>query len=646
MTDMDDQVEFPSGSRLNRWYGRLTEGLGGVGTLWFFALMLLISAEVVGRELFSAPIRGVTEIAAYSVVGATFLQLPNMLFAGRMTRADFLFGIIRAFAPLAWRISEFLISIAGAVMFALLCKVSAALLVEAYTEAEIVGLPGRFSFQVWPLRLIVVLGSGLTALGFGLRAVSGCAGLLKSRGARGPLAALAAALVVASLVASLILAGLEARPDGIVIGAGMFGALMLLVLLGVHVGVALMATGFVGLWLLKGRIVFAENMLGLAGNDYLANYFFSAVPLFVLMGLLVSASDIGRETFDVARWLTRHVRGGLGIATIAANAIFAAITGSSVASASVYSKVAAPEMIRHGYTPRFAVGTVAGSSVLGMLIPPSLLLIVYGFLSEQSVGHLFVAAVLPGLMLTATMVAGIFLMATFRPDMVHAGGSVSSEAGEEMPIRKVALQLSPIIGLIVLVLGGIYGGFFTPTEGGAIGSLGALVYAIARHRITIAKLWTVIVETGQISTSVLFLILSASVFTRMLASSGLVQAVSASVVDMNFGLTGLALVYVGVLIVLGMFLESISIMLIVVPIVLPAVAALGGDPIWFGILTVIAVEIGLLTPPFGLTCYVVIASVRSDDITLADVFRGAFPFVICMLIVTGLIIMVPSIAHL
>lgn len=246
----------------------------------------------------------------------------------------------------------------------------------------------------------------MTALAFVTRVIRISATLGSKHGVKG-LVGLAATLAALFIVWSTIFpVVMDAELSYFAIGAIMLAVLVVVVLLGIHIGVAMLLVGFIGLWLLKGRIAFGYTMLGIAGNEFLANYYFSAVPLFVLMGLLVAAADIGRETFAAASWMTRKTKGGLGIATVGANAVFAAITGSSTASATVFATVATPEMIRHGYSRKFSVGVVAGSSVLGMLIPPSLLLIVYGFLAEQSLGFLFIAAILPGLVLTASM-AGI-----------------------------------------------------------------------------------------------------------------------------------------------------------------------------------------------------------------------------------------------
>ena len=426
---------------------------------------------------------------------------------------------------------------------------------------------------------------------------------------------------------------------------GLFSVLCMLVLIycGMHIGVALIVLGFLGIWLIRGDPGIGVRTLSRASSEYLNSYFFGVVPLFVLMGLLVSVSDVGKETFEVARWALRRVKGGLGVATVAANAVFASITGSSIASAAVFTKIATPEMLRHGYTPRFAVGVVAGSSVLGMLIPPSLLLIIYGFLAEESVGKLFLAAIVPGLILATAMGLAIVAMAIYWPSFV-GGAEAEDDDGETESIRSAAMKLLPIVVLVFLVLGGIYGGLFTPTEAGAAGALGALVIAIVRRRLSLANLWKTVVETGHVTVSILFLILAARIYGQMLAMSNLPQQMSAFAVDANLGLYGFVTLYVVLLILLGTILDSVSIMVITLPLAIPVIKTMGGDPIWFGIVSVVAVEIGLLTPPLGITCYVVKSTLDDDRVTLNQIFAGAFPFVIIMLLVVILLVAVPELS--
>ena len=425
------------------------------------------------------------------------------------------------------------------------------------------------------------------------------------------------------------------------IGLAALGGMGLLVLGGMHVPIALILCSFLGMWAIKGTALLAASMLGLAANDAIASYFFGVVPLFVLMGFVVSEAGLGRDAFDVANALFRRVRGGLGIGTVAANAIFAAITGISIASAAVFTRIAVPEMRRHGYTGRFAVGVVAGSSILGMLIPPSLLLILYGLLAEQSIGDLFLAGVGPGLLLAVLFALGVIAMATFAPRFT---GTPTPDGAPDLGGRELLSKALPITGLIALVLGGIYAGWFTPVEAGAVGAIGALAIGLAKRTLSLAALWRVLVDTGLVTASVCFLIIAAQMYSRMLAFSGVPAGFGALAADAELGRVGLILLYVAIAVLLGMILDSSSIMLILVPLMLPIVQPMGIDLIWFGVVTVIAVEIGLLTPPFGISVYVIHATLEEGDLTLWDIFAGAAPFALLMVAGLGLVIAFPVIA--
>ena len=433
--------------------------------------------------------------------------------------------------------------------------------------------------------------------------------------------------------------------EATLIGLASVGLMLVLIYAGMYVAVALATLSFIGVWLIRGDAVIASNLLALAVNDAISDYVFGVVPLFVLMGLLVAVADIGKDTFEVAEQLLRRIRGGLGVATVAANAVFAAITGISIASAAVFTKVAVPEMLRHGYAPRFSVGVVAGSSVLGMLIPPSLLLILFGVLTERSIGDLFIAGIIPGIVLSLAYIIGIVLMATLRPSWVYsdANRDFAADQKPQMGLGEIASKMFPIVLLIGLVLGGIYGGVFTPVEAGAIGAAGALGIAFAKRRLDWSGLWKVLVETAHITAAVCFLIISASLYSRMLAISGVTELLRILIVDTGLGFPGLLAVFVLVVLVLGTILDSSSIMLITIPLVLPALTGFGTDLIWFGIVTVIAIEIGLLTPPFGIAVFVIKATLGTDSpITLKDIFAGALPFAVIMFLVLLIIIAFPK----
>ncbi|MET3892160.1 C4-dicarboxylate transporter DctM subunit [Bosea sp. OAE506] len=418
-------------------------------------------------------------------------------------------------------------------------------------------------------------------------------------------------------------------------GLALIGALVILVLLGVHIAVALFGVAFAGVWIIRDNPALAMRLLSVSAYNGIADYLFATIPLFVLMGLLVSISNVGKDTFEVAEALLRRLRGGLGVATVAANAVFAAVTGVSIASAAVFTKVAVPEMTRHGYRKAFAAGTVAGSSILGMLIPPSLLMIIYGVLAEVSIGKMFVAGVLPGVLIACGFVAVIMGLASFAPGYVYQEGRAplagATDSRPAMPLSEILTKLVPIALLVALVLGGLYTGFFTPTEAGGIGAFGALLIALARRSLGGGKMWRVLTETGAVSVSILILLIAAGFYSRMLSMAGVPTAIGDLVQSTGLGAYGFLLIYVLIILFLGMFLDSSSILLIMTPIAVPIAQNFGFDLIHFGVVTVIAVEVGLLTPPFGISVFTVKATLADPTISVEQVFAGAMPFILVML---------------
>lgn len=429
--------------------------------------------------------------------------------------------------------------------------------------------------------------------------------------------------------------------SGAEIGVASIVAILILIQTGLHVAIALIGVSFVGVWIVKGNTFIAGAFLTQATLDAVSRYSFGVIPLFVLMGVLVGASGLGRDVFDVAGQIFRRVRGGLGIATVFANAVFAAVNGTSIASASVFTKIAVPELIRQGYTPRFSVGVVAGSSVLGMLIPPSLLLILFGIIAEISIGDLFTAGIVPGILLSIVFSLAIVVMARFFPGFT---GQPSRTALPRMGAGTMLLKALPIVILILLVLGGIYGGVFTPTEAGGIGALGALVVAVVKGRMSTRQLGAILMETGQVTASITFLIIGAHMYSRLLALTGLPAAMTDTLLLYDLSLYTILACYLVAILLLGTILDSSSILLILVPLMLPILDPYGVDLVWFGILTIIAVEVGLLTPPLGVACFVIRANLDDDRIGLSEIFAGAAPFALLMLIMVAAVLFIPWLA--
>jgi tripartite ATP-independent transporter DctM subunit len=435
------------------------------------------------------------------------------------------------------------------------------------------------------------------------------------------------------------------------LGFVLIAVLVGLVLIGMQIAYALLAVAFVGIWLIRDNIDLAFRMLELTAYSGIADYLFATIPLFVLMGLLVSISNVGRDTFEVAEELLRRMVCGLGVATVAANTIFAAVTGVSIASAAVFTRVAVPEMERHGYRPAFAAGTVAGSSVLGMLIPPSLLLIIYGILAEVSIGGMFLAGIVPGLMLALGFVVMLIGLTLAFPRFVLSDPDVSRRRRlatdhVPMPPGRMLAKLVPILLLVILVLGGLYTGYFTPTEAGGIGAFGALVIALSRRSLDRRKLWQVMKQTGVISVSILLLLIAASFYSRMLAIAGLPNAIAGLVTDSGFGPLGFMIFYAAIILLMGMILDSTSILLIMVPIAAPIAQGMGIDLMQFGIVTVLAVEIGLLTPPFGISVFTVHNTLNDPDVSVEQIFGATLPFIAVMLLVLVVVMLVPATATL
>lgn len=425
------------------------------------------------------------------------------------------------------------------------------------------------------------------------------------------------------------------------IGLASVLAIIVLVYMGLYIPIALGVVSFVSIWLMRDNFTLAMNLLKIAVGDSVMEYTFATVPLFTFMGLVVSKAGLGADIYEVMNSGFRRVKGGIGMATVGANAVFAAVTGSSIASASVFAKVSVPQMLHYDYNPRFAVGVVAGSSVLGMIIPPSAMLIIYSFVAEQSVGEMFLAGVIPGILLAVFYVAAIFAMGKLTPKFV---GGRSSEDLEPLAWREIAEKTLPIVGLILVVLGGIYTGWLTPVEAGAAGALLGLIIAFARRRMTLAGFWEALLETGHITAAILFLITAASIYSRMLGLAGLPNELGDILAENQLSFFWIMVIYVALMIFLGTLLDTASIILIMVPLFLPLVEPMGLSLVWFGIVTVVGAEIGLLTPPLGISCFVIKATLDDDRIALKDVFLGALPFAAIMLIVLIILIRFPALS--
>ncbi len=429
--------------------------------------------------------------------------------------------------------------------------------------------------------------------------------------------------------------------DPIIISILAIVLLIVFIMLGVHVGTALIVVSVTGLWLITGGMRIPLSMLSISAYRGIMEYIFGTAPLFIVMGLLANVSGVSTDLYDAANVFFKRIRGGIAVATVAANAIFASITGVSVSSAAVFSKIAIPQMRRLGYDHRFSLGTVAGSSILGMLIPPSMLLILYGMLTEEAIGKLFIAGILPGILMAAVFIGGIIIMVLLRPDL--AGKMQAHKKSSHGENIKALMRPWPILFIIFMVLGGIYLGFVTPTEAAAVGAGGALLVTIFKKKFTVKGFWGILLETGNMGAAIGFLMISAIFFSKMLSYSGFTAEVTQLVLSLDLPRIWVMWAFILVFIVLGSFLDSTSILLIAVPMLAPIVRAMDYDMIWFGIICVVAIEMGLVTPPFGMVVFAMKAAL-GEEAKIEDIFIGAFPFLLMMLVTLIILVYFPWIS--
>jgi tripartite ATP-independent transporter DctM subunit len=619
--------------------------LAAISSAWIFAIMILICADILMRNLFNAPISWAVEFIALSVPATVLLLMPNAVSERRLVRAELAIIPLEKHRPRVAAVFNLTFMLIGAFLFLKILVWAWPDFIKAYESGEFAGAQGAYMIPVWPFKLALIVGAGFALVQL-IKLVARNFLTIVNPPPRASDASSAASILISAVflvgVAGFIAFMFYADLRAVEVGVYSLVAMIVLVLLGMPIAIVLMSLSYLGIWVIRSGEFMAVNTLGLAVSSGVASYEFGVIPLFIMMGLILEKADVGRDAFAVAATLLRKIRGGLGMATVFANAIFACIVGSSVASAAVFSRIAAPAMVGHGYTKSFALGCVAGSSVLGMLIPPSLLLIIYGLVAEESVGKLFIAAVIPGIILSFAFAIMIYGMAWFAPKLI---GSVRA-ANDIEPASwgEIMTKLAPIVLLVVAVVGGIYGGVFTPTEAAAIGAGIAFLIALIKKRLNWTAFKSIIVETGFVSAAILFLIISANLYTRQVALTGIPMKVADWVVSAGFDMTGFLAVYFAILLFLGMILDSVSIMLIVLPIMLPILEVFDGNKIWFGVVTVVAIEIGLLTPPFGLSVYVVKGVLPKDYASLATIFIGAIPFVVCMILVTILLMAFPELS--
>jgi len=412
-----------------------------------------------------------------------------------------------------------------------------------------------------------------------------------------------------------------------------FLAMFVLMLLGMPIAFAMLAVGFGGIWLVFGERL-AYGVAGQLAFDT-ASYELSVVPMFILMGVLVTKARMSEDLYRLCHSFLGHRRGGLAMATVVACGGFAAVCGSSIATAATMAKVSMPEMRRYGYKDTLASGAIAAGGTLGILIPPSVIMVLYGIATGTDIGQLFIAGIVPGLLAIGLYIAAVAFVVRADPE----AGPAAARVGWARRMRGF-LSIGPVVALFLLIIGGIYFGVFTPTEAAGVGAFGAFLFALARRSLSPSTFLDALVETVKTTAALFIVLLGALMFSRFMNLAGLPEALSALITEA--GLSPLAVIAVIFLIylVLGCFMESLSMILLTVPIFFPVVIQLGFDPVWFGVFVVMATELSMITPPVGLNLFVIQGVIK--DVRLAVVYRGILPFVVADVVRIGVIVALPG----
>jgi C4-dicarboxylate transporter DctM subunit len=424
--------------------------------------------------------------------------------------------------------------------------------------------------------------------------------------------------------------------DPLLVGITGFLVLIFLLAITVPIGVAMMLCGVGGLAIIIG-LVPSLSLFGTTVMQSVVTYDLSIIPLFILMGALASRSGLSQELYDAFNAWLGGFRGGLALATVGACGAFAAICGSSVATAATMSKVALPEMKKYRYSDSMATGSVAAGGIIGILIPPSVILVLYGLLTESSIGDLFIAGFLPGILTIVVFMIVISIVTRLHPE--------SGPAGEKSTWKQklnATLKTWAITALFATVIGGIYFGVFTPTEAAGVGAFGALFIAFSRKRLNREMMKETLLETGQTSAMIFTILIGAITLNNLVIFSGLANALADFVSGLDMSPATVMLIILLMYLIMGCFLDALAMILLTVPIFYPIVLDLGYDPIWFGIIVVMVVELGLITPPIGMNVFVIKGMVQS--VPLVSIYKGVLPFVIGQVVLIIAVFLIPEIA--
>jgi len=594
-----------------------------------FAMAIMVLVDVVLRTAFSRPITGVIELETFMLAILSFFSMAYTMRKGGHVAVD----IFTDKFPLNLKLFlDSLFPIFGMFLFGIISREYGFKVQEALEISEASPSMG------WPLSIfyaVTSIGCALMVLVLLINYLTNQADLLKKSTRAWWLTFLVLLVAVGVLVSPWLLTLLSVEFDPSLFGILMLGVMMLLLFLGLPVGFTMGLVGILGTWYLTDL----ETSLGIVRisvYEAVANYFLCAVPFFVLMGFLCLKSGISKSLYNTAYKWFGQLPGGMAIATIFGCGGFAAICGDSMATAATMGSVSLPEMKKYKYADSLATGSVAAGGTLGILIPPSLGFIFYALITEESVGKLFAAGVIPGIMLVIGFSIMIYLRCRINPNL-GPKAPATSLLEKIISIKNVWA----IVILFILVIGGIYMGFFTPTEGGGIGVMGAFVIALTSKEFNRKEFMEALMTTTQITGMVAGIIIGVTVLGYFVTLTGIPEMMANFISTLDVSRYVLFVLILLLYLVLGMVMNIIPMIMLTLPILYPTVLALGFNPIWFGVIMVIMMEMGQISPPVGINVFVI--SGVAKDVSIGKIFRGIFPFLLVEAIVIVILTIFPDI---
>lgn len=625
-----DQLLTRMATGLERWIHPLTKHLAAIGSFLVLIMALVITVDVVMRTLGGVPLAWAIEMEQFMLAMVVFLSVAYTLTKNGHVNID-LFST--KFSPNTKSIVESMMILLGIFFFSVIAVENFLKLMESYHLDEMAEIS---KFPIWPFLGIIVLGSILTILVLVINLLKSIAAVFTHIAKPWFWLGFIVVISTALMVMPYLLNALSIEVGNF--EAGLLGIIFLMVLmfLGPPIGFAMGFVGIIGNWYISGF----ETSLGivkLVTYDTVADYFFCVAPLFILMGFLCYASGLSGKLYDAGYKWFGSFRGGLSISTIFGCAGFSAICGGSLETAATIGSVALPEMKKYKYSDSLATGCLAAGGTLGILIPPSMGFIIYGILTEQSIAALFMAGILPGILLAGLFAVGISIQCRLNPELGPAGPKTTLR--EKLIASK---GVWPVAVLFLLVIGGLYRGFFTPTEAGGIGAAGALIIALFSKVLTWEKLVKAFLDTAQMTSMIFIIFIGVVILGYFISLSDIPLKLSSFIVSLNVSRYVILILILFLYVILGMLMNIVPMIMITLPIIYPTVTALGFDPIWFGVIMVIMMEMGQITPPVGMNVFVISGIAR--DVPMATVFRGIVPFIFIEIVVLIILILFPDIA--